>query len=695
MKIAEGIDASVCIFDIETMTELVDIGIYDLDKKEWIEFEMSAFKNDLYAFCSFYTKKNFDYWVGFNSISFDHQVLQYMVENADSWFDLSGKEIAGKVYTFVQRLIDDQNYRIQPPYSEKKFPVKPIDVFRIHHFNNEARRTSLKWCAFMLNMDVEEMPIYHGKDKLTESEIEIVKNYRRNDVIVTEAVFRLTLGQVSLLELKDYKGKNKLQDRFDVQKETGMDCLNWADVTIGEEWNKLNYIIREAITDERSIYPKKPMHPYGKKFKKYFPKTMKFMTNLLEDFTQSLGNQYVLAEKQEFPIKIGVTTYTIAKGGLHSNEKNRAIICQPGYLLKDADVGGQYPNFIIKDKVYPPHLQPSIIDIAKSNVKNRSIYKAKAQDLQKEGKDAEARPLMGLQEMLKLCNNGGLFGKLGQKGSFLEYPEGLLRVCLGNEMEILMLIEKMESAGIQVISGNTDGIVCYFPEDKLDTYNKICTEWEQEVGNIEGGKLEFTDFAALWQDSINSYIGKKIKKDKEGKQIGFDVKKKGRFMTEFELNKNKSKRIIALALEAYFIEGKNPVDFITNHNNIFDFCIAKKAAGQLHYEELLPNDKVIKHKKLIRYYVSNSGNVFMKRGINNNGDPMNNHCEAQSKDFPWLGQPKLKYYNKVFKHDDFSKYDVNYSYYILETLERIDAILKTKMAKKYADGFKTIQTSLF
>lgn len=274
------------------------------------------------------------------------------------------------------------------------------------------------------------------------------------------------------------------------------------------------------------------------------------------------------------------------------------------------------------------------------------------------------------------------YGKLNQPGSFLEYPEGYLKVCIGNQIEILMLIEMMEEEGLHVMSGNTDGITVLYPENKKDIFLRICKEWEDMVGNHEMGKLEHTEFGAMWQESVNSYIGKKT----DGK-----VKKKGKLITDFELNKNKSKRVVALAIEEYFINGTNPVDFITNHKNIFDFCTAKKASGQMHYEEIVSDKEVIKHKKLVRYFVSTDGRVLMKRGINNEGNPMNNHCEAVDKDFPWMGQPKVTYFNKFFK----GPYNIDYSFYILEALKRIDAIQKTSMAKAYANTFKTTQISLF
>lgn len=679
MLIAQNYDKRIGITDIETMVELFDAGFYNPDTKEWHEFQVSKYKNELFEFVKHYTSGVYDYLVTFNGISFDQQVMEYIVDNHQKWFDLENLQITLLISNYAQKVIENSNYGLFSDYKEYQFTIPPLDVFKILHFDNEARRTSLKWCAFMLNMDVEEMPIHHTKLGLTEDDIKMTQEYRKNDVLVTEGVFNLILGNVDLPELKDYRGKNKIQDRFDVQKETGMQCLNWSDVKIGEEWNKLNYLKEENIVDEKSIYPKKMVYPFGKKFKEYFPKSMKFTTPKLKKFIKELGETYVLAEKQEFPITIGSTTYTLAKGGLHSNEKNRVLKAIIGYLLRDADVQGQYPNFIIKEPVCPPHLKTTIIKIADRNVKNRSVYKKEANRLKAEGKAEEARPLMGLQEMLKLCNNGGLFGKLGQKGSFLEYQEGLLRVCMGNEIEILMLIEMMEEAGFQVVSGNTDGIVAMFPADREAEYQEICARWETQVGNFENGKLEYVDFENLWQDSINSYIGKK----KDG-----GVKKKGRFMTEFEINKNKSARIIPMALEAYFIRGEEPQKFIREHKNIFDFCIAKKATGKMHYEEQ-KNDERKVHKKLVRYFLSTEGSILWKRGLNNNGKPMNNHVNAPN----LLGQPLVTYFNKFFKSED---YKIDYDQYILDTLERIDSLEKTKKAKAFVESLSgTQQLTLF
>lgn len=339
MLLATGQDKKIVIGDIETMPCLMDFGFYDPDKYEWIEFEISEYKNDLYSFVKWYTKNDYDFFVGFNIIGFDMPVLQYVVDNHEKWFDKTGLEVCEIIYKWVQQLIDNQKFGLFAEYKEYQFSMKALDLFKIHHFDNEAKMTSLKWCAFMMNMSVEEMPIHHSVTSLTKEEIQMVKDYRRNDVKVTEGLLQLTLGNVTLPELKDYKGKNKIQDRYDVMNETGLQCLNWSDVKIGEEWNKKDYKEAEKIRDDKLLISPKIKQPYGQRFKKFFPKTMFFQTKQLQDFVEDLGKKFVTAQKQEFPITIGNTLYTIAKGGIHSNEKNRMIICQKGWILRDADVG--------------------------------------------------------------------------------------------------------------------------------------------------------------------------------------------------------------------------------------------------------------------------------------------------------------------------------------------------------------------
>ena len=142
MKITTTKDVKIGVFDIETLREMFDIGVYDPDSGEWREFEISKRKNELYQFIKYYTSKPHDYWVSFNGNNFDIQVLEYIKENYQNWFDLSNLEICSKIADFAHKRIDDQNYNISPPYEEDKFTIPSIDLFKIHHFDNKAKMTS-------------------------------------------------------------------------------------------------------------------------------------------------------------------------------------------------------------------------------------------------------------------------------------------------------------------------------------------------------------------------------------------------------------------------------------------------------------------------------------------------------------------------------------------------------------------------
>ena len=698
MKIGNKL-LKIGVFDIETYLELFDFGLYDPDTDSWTEFEISLRKNDLFALCKYLQGQNYDYWVSFNGINFDHQVLNYILDNHQDWFDLKPLEICAKIHHFANQVIENQNYEIKPPYKESDFFVKSIDLFKIRHFDNKQRRTSLKACEAMMNIDVEQMPLEPTCKGLTSQDIESIIDYRRHDVIATYCLLYLTIGdlnklkevistkfgvEVNLEELADYEGKNKLQDRFDLMdQELLLDCINYSDSKIGDELNKMTYCQLAGKTMKDLFNLRKDRSPTKKfTYGDAIPSYVSFKTKPFIEFYESLKDERVSLldrDKQEYPFSCNGTDYVIARGGIHSCEKNRSIIKSEGMILRDADVGSQYPNAIRKRKLFPSHLGIEWNRVGEQNIKLRLECKRKSEDLSLS--EEERRKYKGLSEMFKLALNSGYFGKTLERTNWQYAPEVGYYCTIGNQFEILMLIEMLETQGIRVVNANTDGILCYFNQEKDSLYYEICHEWEKIVGNSDLGKLEYTDFDFIYQESVNSYIAKKSKGG---------VKKKGRFLTTFDLHKNKSKRIIPLAMEKYFVEKISPIDFITSHNNVFDYLVVKKASREMYYEHLF-EDKSEVYKKLIRYYISTDGGIMKKRGKDANGASMDDFCEAPSTEFPWFGTPKTTYLNKY----DMFKGNIDKSYYILKTLERIDKIEKTKKAKKYADNFKTQQTSLW
>ncbi len=60
MKIAEGIDVSCKVLDIETLAGLFYVGIYDGEKEEYLDFEVSKRKNELFKFINWYLSNSFN-----------------------------------------------------------------------------------------------------------------------------------------------------------------------------------------------------------------------------------------------------------------------------------------------------------------------------------------------------------------------------------------------------------------------------------------------------------------------------------------------------------------------------------------------------------------------------------------------------------------------------------------------------------
>ena len=212
----------IAISDIETLKCCSMFGFYDFENNKWSIFEISKFKNDLYAFVKFYSKSNWDRVVWYNGIDFDTQVIEYILRNYEKWFDLSGLEIADLIYQQAQKVIDNKNYGVFNEFRTEFMEVKPIDVYTILGLDNEARRSSLKKCAFQLDEEVEEMPIHHTVESLTEEETDQVREYMKNDILITYKLFKIVIGDTNH---PIYKGNNQLELRLDIQDEFSIDCI--------------------------------------------------------------------------------------------------------------------------------------------------------------------------------------------------------------------------------------------------------------------------------------------------------------------------------------------------------------------------------------------------------------------------------------------------------------------------------------
>jgi len=573
------------IYDIETMQELFLVCVYNPETGVMHDFQVSRDINQLDGFIRFTEQHNAYYWVGYNNLRFDSQVIEWIIRNHDNWHELTALEVAAKIAQKAADVIHDADYDVFPEYREEWLTLKQIDLFKVNHYDNKNRRVSLKRLEFEMDLEnIEEMPIHHKKIDMTKDDIDVTINYCHNDVMATYQFYKVTTGDT---DHPLYKGNNQIELRQDIEEEFGIPCLNYSDSKIGDEMIKKFYCQEKGI--QYSDLPKKGFFRKEVKVRHCIADYIKFQTPELQEFLNRISKER-LTMKDDFKesLEFFDNIYTFAKGGLHTENKPKTFIASDDTIIVDWDVSSYYPAIIINNGKYPAHLGKEFLLGYKAMFEKRLELKPLAK------KDKKIKGIVGA---LKLAVNS-VYGKSSDMQNWIYDRQLTMFTTITGELSLLMLIEAYELAGIHVISANTDGVTIMVNKSYIDKMHEI-NKWWMEITKYE---LERTDYQKIIFSTVNDYLA--IKTDGE-------IKKKGDFLTDFELHKNKSARIVPIALEQYFVSDIPISDTITNHTNIFDFCLRQKASKDFHYEGIANGNKTI-YNKLIRYYVSNTGEKLLK-----------------------------------------------------------------------------------
>jgi len=628
---------NVLIYDIETMKELFLICIYKPSTDTTYEFSVSKWSNQLDAFARFAEQYDEYYWVGYNNLRFDSQVVEYILRNYQNWHELSGLEICALIAQKAADTIHDANYDVFPEYKEEWLSLKQLDLFKIHHFDNKNRRVSLKRLEFEMDLEnIEEMPIHHTKENMTQDEIALTRDYCINDIMATYEFYKITIGET---EHPLYKEENKIELRQDIYEEFGIPCLNYSDSKIGDEMIKKYYCQEKGI-----LYNDLPKKGFFRKeilVKNCIAEYVTFQTPELQKFYKLVRKQKLtMVDDFKESLEFYGNTYTFAKGGLHTENKPKVFEANDETKILDWDVSSYYPAIIINNGRYPQHLGKEFLRGYKQMFDKRLELKPLAK------KDKKIKGIVGA---LKLAVNS-VYGKSSDMQNWIYDRQLTMFTTITGELSLLMLIEQYELNGIKVISANTDGVTIMVTNALMDKMNEI-NQWWMDLTTYE---LEKTDYQKIIYSTVNDYLA--IKTDGE-------IKKKGDFLTDFELHKNKSARVVPLALEQYFVHDIPVTDTITNHTNIYDFALRQKASKDFHYEGLSDGNRTV-YNKLIRYYVSNKGEKLMKI--------KNPECQSNAADVSQVeaGEWVMKVCNHLLP--DHSLDNVNHAYYI----ERANRILE-------------------
>ena len=626
---------NILCYDIETMQELFLVCIYNPETQQWHEFQVSKNTNQIDAFVRF-TEDYKDYhWVGYNNLRFDSQVVEWIIRNHQNWHEIGALEVTARIAQKAADVIHDANYDVFPEYREEWLANKQIDLFRVNHYDNKNRRVSLKRLEFEMDLEnIEEMPIHHTKTDMTDEEIQLTIDYCRNDIYATYEFYKVTTGDT---EHPLYKGNNQLELRQDIEEEFGIPCLNYSDSKIGDEMIKKYYCSEKGI--QYGDLPKKGYFRKEVKAKNCIADYVTFQTPELQQFLKHVQKQvFTLTDDFKESLEFYNNTYTFAKGGLHTENKPKIFEADEETLIVDWDVSSYYPAIIINNNRFPQHLGREFLRGYKQMFEKRLELKPLAK------KDKKIKGIVGA---LKLAVNS-VYGKSSDMQSWIYDRQLTMFTTITGELSLLMLIEAYELAGIHVISANTDGVTIQVGLDKVDKMHEL-NKWWMDVTQYE---LERTDYSKIIFSTVNDYLA--IKTDGE-------IKKKGDFLTDFELHKNKSARIVPIALDRFYTEGIPIDETIRNHKNVYDFCLRQKASRDFHYEGVAGTKRTV-YNKLIRYYVSKTGEKLLK--------VKNPECTSNAADVSQVeaGEWVMHVCNHLLP--DHPLDNINHAYYI-ERAERI------------------------
>ena len=439
------------VYDLESLSNLFTYTGYRSKTDTWYQFVICGWRNDGKELYKHLTEEKF-IQCGFNNNAYDYPLLHHFIRHWKGEYEyFTGQELAQALYAKSQYLVEEM-------FTEVKKPLIPqIDLFKIWHYNNKARLTSLKDLEIQMRMEnVEEMPIHHAHWCKQGDEIQVLA-YNKNDVLATYKFLLVTLGQT---EYPLYKGKNKLQLRNDLNKKFHVNVTNMGDVPMGEE------LMLQLYSREAGVNPYFLKKSGGTSrdlicLKDCIPFWCNLKTKEFNKFLSELNNTCITGEKGEFQFSVIYhgAKFDFGIGGTHQCIKEGVYESDDYWSIVDYDVSSLYPSIAKSLRLYPEQLGVQFINQYSGFINARINEKHKP-------KNERDNVLI---EGYKLILNG-VYGKSNEEKSFLYDPLYTFRTTIAGQLFISMWVERMVEAVPEIVflQTNTDGISV-----RIST-NKIC-----------------------------------------------------------------------------------------------------------------------------------------------------------------------------------------------------------------------------
>ena len=515
--------------------------IYTLDLEVYVDYFLASFRNiDTGNVRSFelYDGQEFDSKtvaqalrkgtvVTFNGNGFDIPLLSMAIEGAD----------CAKIKRACNAVIEGGK---RPYQLERMFNFEVRECDHIDLIEVAPGMVSLKIYGGRLHCPkMQDLPI-DPSASITPEQRALLREYCANDLVVTETLYRKLLPQIQL--------------RQQMSEQYGMDLRSKSDAQIAET------VIKSEVEKLTNKIVERPEIDPGTEYKYNAPEYIRYSTPALQEILRNiLADTFIVSgtgkiadpvSLKDVTVTIGSSTYKLGIGGLHSQETCVAHHADDEHVLLERDVASYYPNIIQNLGLAPKHMGEAFTRVYGSILARRLVAKRTGDKV--------------TNEVLKICVNGS-FGKLGSKWSVLFAPNLLIQTTVTGQLALLMLIERLESAGVPVVSANTDGVVIRCHKSKVDLMADIVWGWEC----VTGFDTEQTDYTAIYSRDINSYIG--IKTD--GK-----TKRKGVYAVT-GIAKSPANDVCVDAAVAYVQHGRPVEDYIRACTDVTKFVTIRTVRG--------------------------------------------------------------------------------------------------------------------
>lgn len=699
------------VYDVETFPNCFTFTILKADGTSLVTYEISTRKNqsDKLFRCLSFIKNKKQTLVGFNNVGFDYPIIHQLFEQYLR-LEKKGKTYeptADYIYDLAQKQIESFRGEFGNTIRADDCLIKQRDLFKIHHFDNRAKSTSLKMLEFnMLSDNIEDLP-YPVGTMLTEDQMDELITYNQHDVKETLKFYQKSIPAILLREDlgKKYNmdftnhndtkiGKdyfiNRLEDEmpgscytFDGRKKKIRqtrrdiihikDCLfDYYDFKRPEFQAVLAWFKKQRINETKGVFSDIDEAALGDvaKYATLRELRQKFKGKPSEDEIRLFKHKHPLGWIQEEELK---GTYTEVQPDGTKVKKNKVSYWKHWRIADTLNVvidgfqfdfgtGGIHGSvtdkivrathkYVLKDadvkSMYPNIAISNNVYPEHLGQEFCTIYKAVYELRMSYQKSTPENAVM------KLALNG-VYGDSNNKyGPFYD-PQYTMKITINGQLSLCLLAERLlEIEGLKLVQVNTDGVTVALPIDKQEEYAKVCDQWQKQVGL----ELEYADYSKMFIRDVNNYVALYT----NGK-----VKYKGAYVfkrEELGWHQNHGGLIIPMAACAAMIDGVDLEEFIRNHKNKWDFFLRAKVPrsskliqgfGEQNKEGVFEQE--VQLQNICRYYPSTDGGELVKIMPPLADKPGDRRLAI---DKGW----KVKVCNDV---DNFSFDDINYDYYVTE-----------------------------